>query len=124
MLIFSVGGASEQLLRLDGPGIEVLAVGTTGRRVSVDDDWWWAEGLGLCSSSMEKMLEFVMVDWVGRKRRAVSSQPRPSLCPMALSPARSYAHSSHLVNRHEPAPGPVRNTGQGLKGLPGSFHLV
>lgn len=38
MVIFSVGGASEQLLSLDGPGIEVLAVGTSGRRVSVDDN--------------------------------------------------------------------------------------
>lgn len=81
-------------------------------------------GWRLGSSSVEKMLEFVMVDWVGRRRRAVSSQPQPGLSPMAVSPARSYAHSSHLVNRHEPAPGPVRSTGRGLKCLPGSFYPV
>lgn len=33
---------------------------------------------------------------------------------MAVSPARSYAHSSYLLFVHEPAPGPGRNTGQGL----------
>lgn len=41
---------------------------------------------GLGSSSMEMMLEFVMVDWVGGRRRAVSDSRGlaylPWLCPL------------------------------------------
>lgn len=76
------------------------------------------------TSSMEKILEFVMVDWVGRRRRAVSSQLWPGPSPMAVSPARSYDHSSHLLFGHEPVPGPVGHTGCGLKCLSGSPHSV
>lgn len=71
--------------------------------------------------TMEMMLEFVMVDWVGRRGTA-SSQPWPGSSPIAVPPARSYAHCSHLLFWHELAPGLVRDRGGGLKCPSGSFH--
>lgn len=81
-------------------------------------------GWGLDTSSVEKMLEFGTVDCVCRRKRAASSQPWPDPSPVAVSPARSYAHSRHLLFWHEPAPGLVGDTGQGLKCLSGSLHPV
>lgn len=71
--------------------------------------------------TMELMLGFVMVDWVGR-RGAASSQPWPGSSPIAVPPARSYAHCSHLLFWHELAPRFVRGRGGGLKCPSGSFH--
>lgn len=73
--------------------------------------------------TMEMMLEFVVVDWVGR-RRAMISQPWPGPSPIAVSPARSYAHHSHLLFWHELAPGLVRDRGRGLKCPSGSSQPV